>query len=404
MKNFFTWALRIACFAVIGAAVYTLVGCLIHINDDYSAATIMGNNSVQTFQSGENSDGTTVAPQTTGIAQESVDENPSVIVYSDGTATTNRPYVTVTAAFGDIVNSIVADLEWYLDDELVSQEQQRLLVEGSTVSCKVDIDVERMESETADITLKVRYGEDELIGKTEILMSLPEQNEQDEQAVVIQTMEIPVTAKRTSKIYTGADLESSIGQMEKDDTGLLLAYEAENSGLRALRLLFSDGSSGWVDADDLVISEENCTVDEDYADADKESFVNSMKYDSQTGVMVWVSLYTQKVNVFSGYQGNWKLEKTFDCATGVNSTPTSTGTYHYTHTVERWNLGSTYVEPVLVFNGGEAFTSQPYDAQTNKIADDTMGEPASGGSVRMLEEDLQWMQENLPLASLVVVY
>jgi lipoprotein-anchoring transpeptidase ErfK/SrfK len=33
-----------------------------------------------------------------------------------------------------------------------------------------------------------------------------------------------------------------------------------------------------------------------------------------------------------------------------------------------------------------------------------MGEPASGGSVRMLEEDIAWMKENLTIGSLIVIY
>lgn len=402
MKNFAAWVMRLACFAVIGAAVYTLVGCLMHINDDYSATAILGTSDVQTFQSGDS--GVTAMPQTTGVAENPVDESPTVIVYSDGSATAGRPYVTVTAAFGDIVNSIVADLNWYLDGELVGQETNRLLVEGSTVSCKVDVDLDEAKTPTAEVSLEVLFDEKTISGKTDIQLSLPESDEAAEDTVVVQTTEIPVTAKRTSDIYTDASMSTRIGTMDKSETGLFLSYEAENRGLTALRLLFSDGSTGWVDADDLEISEEDCTTDEDYTTEVKEEFVNSMQYDSQTGVMVWVSLYTQKVNVFSGYQENWTLVQSFDCATGLNTSPTSTGTYRYGYPVERWDLGSTYVEPVLVFNGGEAFTSQPYDSDTGKIANDTMGEPASGGSVWMLEEDLKWMEQNLPLTSLVVVY
>lgn len=404
MKKFFAWVLRLACLAVIGAAVYTLVISLMHVNDDYSAATILGTNGTQTFQSGDVSDGSEETPQTTAVAQEDVDEEPTIIVYSDGSVTASRPYTTVTAAFGNIVNSIVAELNWYLDGELVSHESQRLLVEGSTVSCKVEVDLDEVEADNAVVSLEVAFDEKSITGVTEIVLEHPTTEEEAAEAVVIRTEEIPVTAKKATDIFTDADMKNQIGEMERQETGLLLAYEAGNNGLSALKLLFSDGSSGWVDADDVKISEEDCTIDEDYSDEAKMDFVNTMQYDSQTGVMVWVSLYTQKVNVFYGYQGNWVLIKSFDCSTGVNSTPTTTGTFHYQYPVERWDLGSTYVEPVLVFNGGEAFTSQPYDTETEEIADDAMGEPASGGSVRMREADIKWMEENLPLASLIVVY
>lgn len=44
-------------------------------------------------------------------------------------------------------------------------------------------------------------------------------------------------------------------------------------------------------------------------------------------------------------------------------------------------------EPVLIFNGGEAFTSQPYDVETDEVDDDTIGKPSSGGGVRLVKED-----------------
>lgn len=405
MKKFFVWMLRIVCFAVIGAAVYTLIGCLMTINDDHSAAAVMGSGTdTVVSQSGETAEPEeTAQPQQSGtLSQEtSIDENPSIIVYTDGKATVNRPYCTVTAAFGDIVSSIVADVDWYLDGTLVAQESERLLVEGSTVSKKIELDVEHAEEDTATVTVEVSFGEKSLSGKAEINMDVPTE---ESGAVVIKTTEIPVTARKKCDVYASSQLETKISSMEKNDSGLFLAYESDNGGLRAIELLLSDGTSGWVDADYVEISQEECTTDQDYEAENKVEFVNSMQYDSQTNYLVWVSLYTQKVNVFKGYQENWALEKTFACSTGENDSPTTTGVFTYNTLKERWDLGKTYVEPVLIFNGGEAFTSQPYDTDTEKIADDTMGKPASGGSVRMLEEDIRWMEENLPMGSLVVVY
>lgn len=402
MKRFFAWVLRIACFVIIGAAVYTLVGCLLHINDDHSAAAIMGDNTAQSFQSSDHAEDASVAmPQTTGMVEETVDENPTVVVYADGQITASRPYCTVTAAFADIISSIVADLNWYVDGELVEQESQRLLVEGSTVSTRIELNVEDVASDTVQVTVEVAFDDKVVNGETQINL---EGSESGEAAVTIQTTEIPVTANRKCEVYTSEALETESGSMSKGDSGLFLAYESDDDGLRAIQLLLSDGSVGWVDADDVEISEENHTTDEDYTDEAKMDFVNSMQYDSQTSYMVWVSLYTQKVNVFSGYQKNWELVESFDCATGLNDSPTTTGVFTYSALKDRWDLRTTYVEPVLIFNGGEAFTSRPYDSETGELADETMGEPASAGSVRMLEDDIQWMADHLPQGSLVVVY
>jgi hypothetical protein len=398
MKKVFGWVLRILCLVVIGAAVFTLVKCLTHVNDDYSYEAIM-----QTAAPSLEEDSTAEpdAVQTAAALEQNLDEDPSVVVYADGTVTANRPYAQVTAAFGDIESSILAQLSWYLDGELISQESDRLLVEGSTVTCQVNIDPTQEGADTALVQLVVEFNDKSLTGEAEIQVDRPSD---DAAAVVIQTEEIPVTAKRATNIYTDSDLEDEDGELSKGDSGLLLEYTSGNSGMTAIRLQLEDGSSGWVSADDVTISDEDCTTDEDYTEEAKTDFVNSMRYDSETEYLVWVSLYTQKVNVFSGYQGNWVLEKTFDCATGSNSSPTSTGTYTYSALKDRWDLGTTYVEPVLIFNGGEAFTSRPYSTDSDEIADETMGEPASGGSVRMLEEDIAWMKENLTIGSLVVIY
>lgn len=398
MKKFFAWFLRICCLAVIAAAGYTLIGCLLHVNDDHSQAAVLTNNPVETFQSSGEVQGepAQMLPNT-----NEVEENPKVGLSSDGIATVNKPGVTVTAAFSNIQNSIVADLNWYVDGVLAYTEEDCLLVEGSTKSYVANVDVSEEGAETAVVQLDVFFQDKSISVETDFSVErLGADN-----SIVIRTEEITVTAKRQSDIYSRSDLSGTTGDaMARSDTGLLLAYESDNSGLTALKLKFQDGSEGWVDAGDMTITKENCTTDEDYAEDQKVEFVNNMGYDSNTEYLVWVSLYTQKVNVFKGFEGHWSLEKCFDCATGVNETPTSTGVFSVQALMDRWDLGKTYVEPVLVFNGGEAFTSRPYDSETDEIADETMGEPASGGSVRMQEEDIEWMVDNIAINTMVVVY
>lgn len=401
MKKFFAWFLRICCFVVIGAAVLTVVRCVIHINDDHSYETIMGTRQSQAPDLSEAEESLTLEDVLALQEDSSVEEDPTVILWADGSATVNHPTVTVTASFSNIVNSILADLQWYVDGELVSEKTGCLLVEGSTVTYGATIDVEDCEDSVAAVELYVDYNGKRSIADTELMVEKPGENDN----VVIRTEEITVTCIQACSIYEGSNLAADTGEiMYEGDTGLLLEYATNSGGLSALRLQFPDGSTGWVSARRNQITEEDCTTDEDYTDAQKENFVNSMNYDSNTSCLVWVSLYTQKVNVFTGYKGNWVLEQSFDCASGVNETPTTTGIYTVDTIKERWDLGATYVEPVLIFNGGEAFTSQPYDSETDEIADDTMGEPASGGSVRMLEKDILWMRENVPLNTMVVVY
>ncbi len=390
MKKVLAWALRIFCILSISVAAFTLIRCLIHVNDDHSKEALLGPTTP------------TPVPEVSTepvLLSSDVDENPTVQLRADSTATANHPTVTVTASFGDIVNGINAGLRWYVDGELKKEQENCPLVEGSTMSFAATMEITEDSPETAEVRLEVSFQDKTVDAETTFEV------EPLGRSVVIQTEEIPVTALRDSDIYEDSDrTEHTENTMEKSAVGLLLAYESDNSGLTALKLQMEDGSEGWVDADDMRISREDCTTDEDYTEEQKTDFVNSMNYESRTSHLVWVSLYTQRVNVFTGYQSHWELEESFPCSSGVNESPTTTGIFTIEGIQERWNLGRTYVEPVLIFNGGEAFTSQPYDVDTDEVDDDTMGKPASGGGVRLLKKDIQWMQENLPLDTLVVVY
>ena len=397
MKKFIAWLLRICCFAIIGLAVYTIATCVMHMNDDHSKQAVLGATPAQvqnTFQSA-------VTPTPVELVDNSANEDPIVVLSADGTATMNHSAVTVTASFSDIESSIQASLKWFVNGELTEESENRLLVEGSMLTYNAKVDVENYEEDLANVELVVEFGGKRVTASTEFPVEQPD----DSDYVTIQTEEITVTCIQSCSVYYDDTLQMDTGEiMYAGDTGLLLAYQTNSLGLSALKLQFPDGSSGWVSARRNEITDENCTTDEDYTEEQKVDFVNSMGYDSKTEYLVWVSLYTQKVNVFKGYKGHWKLEKCFACASGVNETPTTTGVFKIQTLKERWDLGTTYVEPVLVFNGGEAFTSQPYDIDTDKIADDTIGEPASGGGVRLLPKDIEWMSDNMFIDTMVVVF
>ena len=397
MRKVIAWLLRLCCFAIIGLAVYTIANCVMHMNDDHSKQAVLGAQPTQiqnTFQSAE-------TPAPVELVDNSANENPTVVLSADGTATMNHSAVAVTASFSNIESSIRGNLKWYVNGELTDESENRLLVEGSMLTYNAKVDVENYEAETASVELVVEFGGKRASATTEFPVEKPD----DGDYVTIQTEEIPVTCIQDCSIYYDDALQVDSGEiMSAGETGLLLGYHTNSMGLSALKLQFPDGSSGWVSARRNEITEENCTTDEDYTEEQKVDFVNSMGYDSKTEYLVWVSLYTQKVNVFKGYKGHWELEKCFDCASGVNESPTTTGVFKIQTLKERWDLGATYVEPVLVFNGGEAFTSQPYDVDTDEIADDTMGEPASGGGVRLREKDIAWMSDNMFIDTMVVVY
>lgn len=145
----------------------------------------------------------------------------------------------------------------------------------------------------------------------------------------------------------------------------------------------------------------------DYSTAIKQAFVNAKGYSSKTGYLVWTNLATQKVNIFTGSKGNWKLLKTFRCATGAKSTPTPVGVTYVTYKQSGWYTSSYICKPIVRFypGTGYAFHSRLYYPDgSGKVKDGAMGYPASHGCVRMEDVGIQWIYNNIPVNTTVVIY
>lgn len=144
----------------------------------------------------------------------------------------------------------------------------------------------------------------------------------------------------------------------------------------------------------------------DYSDGLKEWYVNSKGYSSSTKYLVWVSRQNQKVYIFTGSKGKWKISKTFICGTGKNSTPTPTGVTYITYREAGWNHATYSCKPVVRFypNTGYAFHSRLYYPNYNGLKDKSIGWPVSAGCVRMLDTDITYIYKNIPNKSTVVIY
>lgn len=132
MKKVLGWGVRIVCILVICVATFTLIRCLIHVNDDHSKEALMGPQTTPVA---------TATPSQPLVLESDVEENPTVQLRADSTATANHPTVTVTASFGQIVNGINAALRWYVDGELEKEQENCPLVEGSTMSFAATMDI-----------------------------------------------------------------------------------------------------------------------------------------------------------------------------------------------------------------------------------------------------------------------
>lgn len=163
--------------------------------------------------------------------------------------------------------------------------------------------------------------------------------------------------------------------------------------------------AGWVKAECLKIPPDTPANKQLMTAWQLEEYVNYKGFKSDTKYLVFTDIDRQQTHIFKGSQGQWKLERSFFCATGKNESPTTRGTFKASDRgiwfyTERLGSGGKYW---VRFNGAYLFHSIPMDRDKN-IIDRTLGEKRSSGCVRLAVEDAKWIYENIPEDSAVVIY
>lgn len=210
---------------------------------------------------------------------------------------------------------------------------------------------------------------------------------------------VEATIRRESDLYSDVMLKKRIGSVKAGTACQVIASKTDFSN----QIRLSDGRVGWVSLYDLNISSKNYTKADDLTNAEKDMFVRSMEYTSKTDYLIWVNLERQTVNLFQKKNDTWCIERVYPCASGMNQTPTITGVFSYYAYENRWKYDNYYVGPVMIFSGNYALHSvlMRYD---DRVFDGTIGRPASHGCVRMIQEDVQWLADNIPFGTTVVIY
>ncbi len=220
----------------------------------------------------------------------------------------------------------------------------------------------------------------------------------------VQTMRVACTVQKDTFLCANQNLTNYLVALPK---GAIVYNEWHPAG-DVFRVSYTDKNGklwyGWTDRWACYIPDDTITTNGnlDYSDATKEGWVDGKGYDSATDYLVWVSRYTQKVIVFQGSKGNWKVVKTMPCSSGENNTPTPAGSFTIYSRTSRWDFDYYYTSYVSIFNGGHAFHSilMNYD---HTINDDRVGIPLSHGCIRMLMEDCKYIY-NLPMGTRVIVW
>ena len=144
----------------------------------------------------------------------------------------------------------------------------------------------------------------------------------------------------------------------------------------------------------------------DYSAEDKTLWVNAGDYASDTEYLIWVGLKYQRCDIFQGSQGAWRLVRSCIVGTGAQGSETPVGVWKTTYKQELgWTTDTYTVRPVVRFKGGGyAFHSRLYAPNSSILTEPDVGYPMSHGCVRMLDEDIRWVFDNIPENTTVVVF
>ncbi len=128
-----------------------------------------------------------------------------------------------------------------------------------------------------------------------------------------------------------------------------------------------------------------------------EQYINSRNFPSKTNYFIWIDLSNQRVNIFTGSNNNWKLERSMVCSSGKAYTPTIKG--NYTVGIKGAYFiadGGARCKYYTQIKGNYLFHSVLYDNKGEKIIDGTLGVPVSHGCVRLATENAKYIYDNIP--------
>lgn len=315
----------------------------------------------------------------------------------------SAPKISTTVRFSnvDISNGNGAEdgvryctLSWYVDGVLKEKVRNFALSEGAEASFSTTASYTGRLRPTSTILARLTYGDENVDLSQTVNLHI------EEVPSPVRTIDVEATVLWNTSLYGYSDLSGWVGNVQAGTKVVYINYVERQTA----KIRLPDGKVGWVPWNSIQISTKDYSQSTDYSEVVKENFVNSKGYESTTGMLIWLNLLTQRVNVFEGSKGNWQLTHTFQCATGKNTTPTIGGVFKYQYRQNYWDFDYYYVKRPMIFNGGHAFHTRTYIKSTGGLLDATIGHPASQGCVRMYDNDVNWLWDNMPFGTTVVVY
>lgn len=242
-------------------------------------------------------------------------------------------------------------------------------------------------------------------------------------AISVRNYYFTATAKKRIPIYKSAKSNKVIGYLKKGQTVVIKKKSPKVVPQYGVvkRVYFDDKTlkkKGWVQFSSIKKKNHVSGHKNDWSKSMKEDYVNKKKFTSSTNYLIWISKYTQRVNVFkrANKHSKWVLIKSYRCSTGGFTHPTPTNMNYILirkqydrHRVT--NKGMRYYYRYLSAFGkkgssgkGNAFHTVCWREGTKKTIKPVKQVPDTKGCARMYTSEAKWIYNHVPNKTRVVSY
>ena len=340
-----------------------------------------------------------IDPGITGVQARRKDTN---------TVTEANPAITITVAFsnfGSYPRTRYCDVVWSVGTQVLERSNGLKMEENMEVSCRMNFkNLIAAQEESVKVNVAIYYDGDRQ--GFNIPIALPKPTVVD--TSMIRTQNVQGTINYNAYLFTDFNpttlqFGTATGKSIAAGTQVTLLYVSKET---AAKIRTTDGAEYWVAYSAVKASSEKFYTTEHYTKVAKEYYVNNVrKWDSDTNYLIWVSLWTQEVNVFVGSKGHWTLFRSDPCSSGANVCPTPVESVKILYKTPGWYYEKYYVHSVSVFDATRGFHSWPIKNGTSDVVyDDAMGWPNSNSCIRMKDEAVRWIYDNVPVNTAVEIY
>ena len=230
----------------------------------------------------------------------------------------------------------------------------------------------------------------------------------------IRTIKWYTITKKPTKIYkskTGSAVKETVPK------GTKIFVPFIKNPRRPSKRMYAVNYKGWIDRWSVIGEDAKGDVALinhkalDWSKEEKEAFVNKKGFSSSTGYLAWTSQYTQRVNIFKGRKGHWKLIRSMRCTTGRWSRRTGNSSHlqirsHQARKDKTSETGYRYYYINLSIINGNAFHSPAWRFGTKhciKAVKNNL-QPDTAGCTRMSVANSSYIYHNIPLHTRVVIF